>query len=306
MMYNKKRWERHGFSQKIVGSTKEYIEENFNEPDRDSIGLLSGSVVPDDLNVQWAIADYRAAIAFRHFGCKVDIPDTRQLCKDVIALCSVFLFGEWQFTTIWNDSGKLLTKEKAKKIVDWYDPVRLGILASIIIGDNESLKKFAAYPTKDSRKDSGHREITKEDGTLMMVLANWFLDDKMSSSTSILNGIRLSNRRKPKYLLACLDAADQKDYSAFLQALKNYVKLFFEQDAEKGKASMASQVSLEASILFACARKNQTVTNENISAFIEESVPVTLEDYSTGKLKKTESKRYLIDFIITPETLGMK
>ncbi|GHT44163.1 hypothetical protein FACS189454_00850 [Planctomycetales bacterium] len=232
------RWQRFGISQITMDSKLNYCHELLSNPKHDRVGLLNKNIIPDDWNLHRTISDLDLVLTVQHFGCPNKFPLPTDICKEIIQLSQEFLFGEWQYTTVWHDSGKLLDKNKARKKLDWYDSFLSGLRASLLLDDNDSTKKIVCFPDIDVMKKPDSFETTKEDSAIVILLAYWIREGHMPQSKQLVNCITKSIRRRPKLLLSCLEAIDKMDESLFIQSMKKYLKFFYDSDITRPVAQL--------------------------------------------------------------------
>jgi hypothetical protein len=313
-----KRWQRFGITQVTMESLLSNCHELFSDAEHDRVKLLNKSIIPNDWNLSHTIRELNSALTILNFGYPNDLPSPIVICKEIIQLSIEFLFGEWQYTTRWHDSGKLFDKNQARKKIEWYYPFLSGLLSSLIIDDSSSVEKITNFPDTDVMNKQDIYDVTKEDTVFIFLLASWIREGHIPKSKKLINCIIESTRRCPKFLFSCLEAIDKMDYSLFLQSMKKYLKFFYDSDT-----TPSNQISQAASLLYLLAMQKGLIATD----FHEETISVNKNDRVNGNYPQKVSRsswawspeleasltppkiicqKYLVDMIITPQSLNIK
>jgi hypothetical protein len=238
------------------------------------------------------------ALQIIHIEYKNHLPEALTLCQKMRNICIDYLFGDWQINTPWHSSGKLIpTKQDARKrLFDWAEPFALGIMASLLLKDEQALIKFSEFPGTDLKNNDDDYEI--EDIKFLVILANFIRGKPINSIPKLCTLIEKSRHKRPKIMLACLEAIEQRNAKQFIKHFSVYMKLFYDTE----RKLLGRFISYRGSILWGLAE----YYGLDIEEYKDTLMTVKKLDLSTGKIKYINWEARILDSIFISESLGMK
>jgi len=233
---------------------------------------------------------------------------------DIMICCEFLLAAHWKFDLVhisqeppsfWLDQGVALSLEyfygdyltnfrshqKIKKSeknshLRWLEVYRFGLLFSLLSQDTESMTKLAEWVEPWLCDNETSFLLSPADNSYHKYLAN-HLTGRAKGNEDLRASIEKSKKRRPKLLLLCLDAIENKDSAEFKVALKKHLAHFLRYDFEAEDIRM--RFSFEGSILWHVAALAD-ITIDGLSSS-EMALIMTQESLSMKQGKTGPQKR---------------
>ena len=191
------------------------------------------------------------ALIMQHLEFKHPFDDVRGLATRCVAAAIDYLFGDWREG--YNDWGTVRTAEGWRRRLPWIETYRYGLTTALILDDDEGIAQLASWPEPNSKNDDGTVDLTPQDIRYHLALARFLQDGDDRRYKRIVKPIVESSRRRPRNLLACLDAVAQGDAEESEACLTKFLRYFRKQEFVTNRVDYT--ISIEGSILWNVARR---------------------------------------------------
>lgn len=260
------RWKKIGYQEEfcadVLKGTRDGIEQSdielpLNSPKTGTSARLFRLVYPTVISV------------FRHLEVRVpkdDLSDWEYRVREIPSFAVQYFHGPWRdgFVNWDGPTGEPLygsphltrgplTVVQCRQQLEWIDILRYGLLWSLFFDDESNLSKLIVWPDTDLREDEGIDDLTKADCDYYILLCKWLRGEMIDPKGPINKSICEASKKRPKLLLAVLEATIKDDSVAYgkamLESLRHYQKVDFHTRA------IHRSISMEATILWHIARR---------------------------------------------------
>lgn len=241
------RWERVGVFREFPDRFRG-IAEGIEE-DRETIGVYTNPAHDQDMRRTIDLNSCMNAVLLQHFEAEHPLGGVRPYAEKVVSIALDYFFGPWR--DAYKSGRKTMNRAQCRKKLEWVKPYREGLLCALLLDDREATLRLADWPDTDVNKED--LDYSPADIDYQIVLARHLKGRPAAESEKLIAGITAGSKRRPKLLLAALQAIQEGDAAAFGPDLTKYLQHFRKSEAELDE--LQRSVGMDASILWQVARQ---------------------------------------------------
>lgn len=242
-----KRLERVG----VFRETPEYFRATADAiaAERGSYGDFSNPSQDQDARRTFDLLGCVDALLLQHFEIDHHLGATRPYADKAAELAVDYFFGPWR--DAYKFGRRTLKRRQCRKELEWVRYYRFGLLAALLIDDDQAVSRLAEWPDVDVNKTD--LDDSPADLDYQIVLAYHLLGKPAAKGKKLVAGIEAGTKRRPKLLLSAFLALQGGDLEGFSAALIKYLQYYRRHEAELDQLDLS--VSLDGSILRLVARR---------------------------------------------------
>lgn len=162
------------------------------------------------------------------------------------ALAVDYFHGPWRDdTTVENEK---CDRARCRQLVHWFDEFRMGMMSALLARRSDDVLRLAQFVDVDLPEEDGSWYRTKADNQAYVVLACFVRDDSLSGCAELIKMLRAVRNRRPKIILACLEAIAAKDAVVCSKELTHLLRMY--RDTEFSPVGKRIVTSWDATILW--------------------------------------------------------
>ena len=251
MQLAKPRWERLGLSAISCQERLDRIVRDFEWEGR-YVDKISPPALPSQFGRDRDLLLYYDILQLRHLEWLQVIRDAEVTLGQMSKLAVDYFCGAWRDSLM--HDGVVLDRQGTRTTFEWFDPLRLGLVASLLLRGNEDLRAIVDFVGPDLRRDDGAWDRTKDDNQFYCALAAFIREGNLSGCKDVVSQVAKSRSRRPRMMVACLVSIASASRDRFATEFAGVVKLFrdFEFAGDQGRVV----ASWDATVLWnlACMR----------------------------------------------------
>lgn len=207
--------------------------------------------------LSFTVRDDTAIACYAHLEL-ARVGDPGQLGRRVPPTAVEYFFGQWRQNYEW--AGAIMPPEQIRARKPWFDTYREGLLMGLCFDDAESVRKLVQWPARDLWVDDGAFDLSKEDNYFIMLLSLFIREDHPDEQERLRELIRKGRRKRPKLLLATLEAIAHENLNEFRKALAAVADYHGHKEFWPDHSLQA--VMVEGSMLWHVARQRGMICND--------------------------------------------
>lgn len=196
-------------------------------------------------------------IQLAHLGVPHLLGESRKIIETAAQLGVDLFCGSWRDHALLH-SGKVLNRKQCRAEFDqWIDSFRIALFFALINQNQQQAAQIASYIGDDLDPDEGSWDRVENDRLAYWLISEFVGQNKAPKKAA--DTIKKGRAKRPKLLLALLEAIQQQDAAAFDKPLGELVKLFRDNEMKLTKRDINTVrivTSIDASVMWNLARFN--------------------------------------------------
>lgn len=231
--------------------------------------------LPSDYGRQRDLLAFFDILQLTHLEYPHGFGDARTHLDAASALAVDYFHGAWRDNS--TIDYETCDRARCRQLTKWFDELRMGMMFALLARRSEDIVRLAQFVDVDLPEEEGAWNRTKDDNRTYMVVAAFIRDGSLTDCAELVDTVRSSSKRRPKLILASVEAIAAADTTEFSKELEKLLKMY--RDTEFSPRDNRMVASWDATILW------------NLAGW----KALTPDECSEG----------LMDFVITRKSLGI-
>ncbi|MGL4513381.1 MAG: hypothetical protein ACRCT8_09850 [Lacipirellulaceae bacterium] len=176
--------------------------------------------------------------------------DLQYYIKQGVRVAVDYFYGDYLRTD--EKAARMMCKAPDNESLSWCEVHREGLLLAILAEDPEAERRLVEWVEPWLPFDGGGYAVKPEDNAFHKLLAEHLREGRFVTP-ALREAILAKRSKRPKLLLACLEAVQAGDGVAFAKGFREYLAYFLKSDFDQ--RGFESLFSVDGSILVEVARR---------------------------------------------------